>query len=503
MRGRRCGPIGDRMWWSNSTWRCRVKCESCWALIPALTLLALLPLQGGEKTPMPDGENANVTTVTSIKELQETVAKAEAGTTIVLKNGKYNELCELNGKGSKEQPIVVCAETIGGVELLDQVTVEGEHLSLSGFRFTDNAGVNVQNSVGCRISRCHMSNLKGGQWLKVDSKSMSIEIDHCLFERKENNREMDKGCQLMRIGVTNNKESHHIHHNHFRDIPKGKSGNGYETIQLITQGNAKDPKDGDTGNVIEYNLFERCDGESEIISVKSNGNLLRGNTFSNCRGELVLRHGHRNVVSGNWFLGGSGGVRLQGKDQVVVNNYFDRLTGSGLAMMDGTVDDFYVRVERALVAHNTFVNCARAFNIGINHSNYPEGTVPRACTIANNIFYQEKDAQYGLITFVKDHEPEAWTWQNNIYQGVLGISTREGLQESSAAFQYAEKQEKGIVLEAKDVGPLAGMECKEKTGHEGLKLAALAPVLRMVIYLPGKGSGIMYGASTVTVLMIA
>jgi poly(beta-D-mannuronate) lyase len=254
--------------------------------------------------------------------------------------------------------------------------------------------------------------------------------------------------------------------------------------------------------VIEYNLFERCDGESEIISVKSNGNHLRGNTFSNCRGELVLRHGHRNVMNGNWFLGGSGGVRLQGKDQVVVNNYFDRLSGAGVTMMDGTEDEFYSRVERALVAHNTFVNCRHAFHIGLNHSKYPDGTAPRDCTIANNIFYQEKDAKNGLITFVKNQEPEKWTWQGNIYHGVLGISPRTGLQQSSAfskrngefllptaqtltalrtgmkpnelvvdlagnarpengtvgAFQYDTKQNGAKPLGAKDVGLLAGIK---------------------------------------------
>jgi len=480
----------------------RKKIISYQSLILILTLLALSPLQGGGKTPLPDAEKVKGITVTSIKALQETVAKAKPGSTILLKNGQYTERCDLKGKGSKEQPIVVQAETVGGVELLNQVTIEGEYLSLIGFRFTDNGGIQIKNGVACRISRCQMNNLKGGQWLRVDSKSRGIEIDHCLFEKKENNREKDKGCQLLRIELTNTQESHRIHHNHFRDIPKGKTGNGYETIQLITQGNPKDPTGGDTGNVVEYNVFERCDGESEIVSVKSSGNLLRGNTFSNCRGELVLRHGHRNVVTGNWFLGGSGGVRLQGKDQVVINNYFDRLGGAGVAMMDGTEDDFYVRVERALVAHNTFVNCGHAFHIGLNHSKYPDGTVPRACTIANNIFYQEKDTKDGLITFEKNHEPEEWTWQNNIFQGVLGISPREGLQESSAfvmtgegklllptaqtptagragtkpdalavdlavtarpekgtvgAFQHDMKQNSAKHLGAEDVGPLAGM----------------------------------------------
>lgn len=467
-----------------------------------LMLLALAPLHGGEKTPLPDVEKAKGINVTSIKELQDAVAHAKAGTTILLKNGTYHEVCDLKGKGSKAQPIVVRAETIGGVELQNQVTMQGEHLSLVGFRFTDNGGITIKNSISCRISRCYMNNLKGAQWLRVDAKSRGIEIDHCLFENKENNLVRDKGCQLMRIEVANNKESHHIHHNHFRDIPRGKSGNGYETIQIISHEN---PKDDETGNVIEYNLFERCDGESEIVSVKSNGNILRGNTFSNCRGELVLRIGHRNVVAGNWFLGGSGGVRLQGKDQVVVNNYFDRLSGPGLAMMDGTEDEFYSRVERALVAHNTFINCGQAFQIGINHSKYPEGTAPRDCMIANNIFYQEKDVKNGLITFVKNHEPEKWTWQGNIYQGVLGIAPRRGLLQSSVfskkngelllptaqtitalrtgmkpnelavdlagkarpengtvgAFQYDMKPNRAKPLGAKDVGLLAGIEVEK------------------------------------------
>jgi poly(beta-D-mannuronate) lyase len=476
--------------------------KSNWLLILILTLPAILHLQAGEKAPISETGNDKVAMVASIKELQEAVAKAAAGTTFILKNGQYHEPCVLKGKGSEGRPIVIRAETMGKVELRNRITFEGDYLSLIGFSFKGKGGIGVKNGIGCRISRCHMSNLEGGQWLKVDSRSRNVEIDHCLFEKKENNRVLEKGCQLLRIDQTNTDESHHIHHNHFRDIPKGKNGNGFETIQLMTVGNPSDPKGGGTGNVIEYNLFERCDGESEIISVKSNGNLLRGNTFSHCRGELVLRHGHRNVVNGNWFLGGSGGVRLQGQDQVVINNYFDRITGAGLAMMDGTADGGYFRVERALMAHNTFANCGRTFNIGLNHSAHPDGTVPRACIIANNVFYQDKDAKNGLITFVKDQEPEEWTWQGNIYQGVLGIPPRKGIQQSSAfskqkdelllptaqtptalraemrpnelavdlagnarpekgtvgAFQYDTKQSEAKPLGAEDVGLLAGME---------------------------------------------
>ena len=42
--------------------------------------------------------------------------------------------------------------------------------------------------------------------------------------------------------------------------------------------------------------FDRCDGEVEIISSKSGGNIYRGNLFLQSRGTLTLRHGDGNLV---------------------------------------------------------------------------------------------------------------------------------------------------------------------------------------------------------------
>jgi hypothetical protein len=124
-----------------------------------LTLLAILHVQAGEKAPISDTGNEEVAMVASIKELQEAVAGAAAGTTVVLKDGSYHESCALKGKGSKGRPIVIRAETMGKVELQNQVTLEGEYLSLIGFSFKGKGGIRVKNGIGCRISRCHMSNL--------------------------------------------------------------------------------------------------------------------------------------------------------------------------------------------------------------------------------------------------------------------------------------------------------------------------------------------------------
>lgn len=389
-------------------------------------------------------DTAGQNTVDSIMSLQQQVSKAKPGDIIKLKDGTYSEKITLTGKGTAKEPIQIRAESLGGVEISNKVTIKGEYLSLVGFRFTGKGRIDVNSSTGCRVSRCHFNNVQEGNWIRVNHVSRQIELDHCLFEKKEINRKLNRSCQTVQFILVNKDESHYIHHNHFRDIPKGKTGNGFETVQLITKGNPKDPKGKNTGNRVEYNLFERCNGEGEIISVKSNGNLLRGNAFIDCKGALVLRQGHRNVVNGNWFIGGSHGVRIQGRDQVVVNNYFEGLF-SGLVMMNGIERDgkpFYVRVEHALIANNTFINCEKTFRIGMNHSQCPPGIIPGKSTIANNIFYQENSKE-DMITLQDGKEPEDWTWQNNLFQGTLGIPPRDGIKVGSA---YLNTNKGGVAL---------------------------------------------------------
>ncbi|MEO0875758.1 MAG: chondroitinase-B domain-containing protein, partial [Bacteroidota bacterium] len=43
--------------------------------------------------------------------------------------------------------------------------------------------------------------------------------------------------------------------------------------------------------IVEHNLFEDCDGDPEIVSVKSCDNIIRHNTFLASYGTLSLRHG--------------------------------------------------------------------------------------------------------------------------------------------------------------------------------------------------------------------
>jgi poly(beta-D-mannuronate) lyase len=151
--------------------------------------------------------------------------------------------------------------------------------------------------------------------------------------------------------------------------------------------------------VVEHNVFERCNGEVEIISSKSCGNVYRWNLFLRCEGALTLRHGNRCTVEGNVFLGegerNTGGVRIVGEDHRVFNNYFAGLRGDGsraaLSCMMGIPDgplNGYAQVRRAIVVFNTFVDCAHPFAVGVDGGE--EATLPPMdVTIASNIMLDQ------------------------------------------------------------------------------------------------------------------
>ena len=408
------------------------------------------------------------TGIMTLSDLEHRVSDARPGDTITLADGIYDgDMCELVAKGSAAYPITIQAKNIGKAVIQGPISIKGDYINLVGLRFEKKGSIKIRGT-GCRISRCVMTDVQVSSWIQVLSESQQIEIDYCRFENKTNNshHEGDRfdNRQLMRLIVRNKGEKHHIHHNYFVDISEGKLDNGYETLQLITEGNPWDPEPGHCGTLIEYNLFERCNGEGEIISVKSNGNLLRRNTFRDCRGALVLRHGDGNVVSENFFFGEgerrAGGVRLQGTDQVVVNNLFHSLNAFGVGMMDGASDDLYVRTERALIAFNTFAGCSPAMVVGLNHSRYPNGTVPKDCVIANNAFVlarpdEEETSDLKTVRLVQDDEPVDWRWEGNVTDGDLGMPDRDGIKIERVDVEYLPN---GVVAPGESSGLIGNAE---------------------------------------------
>lgn len=122
------------------------------------------------------------------------------------------------------------------------------------------------------------------------------------------------GIEISLKGGAARNRGNRVDHNYIHD--SHATGNGGESIRILTD------KDGMAGAVIEYNLMERVSvpGEGEAVSIKTGGNIIRGNTLRDSpHMGIVNRNGNANIYSGN-FISGSGGLRLHGDGNRAIGN---------------------------------------------------------------------------------------------------------------------------------------------------------------------------------------
>jgi len=244
-------------------------------------------------------------------------------------------------------------------------------------------------------------------------------VDHCYFAGKATE------SPTLVVDVGDGPNRHRIDHNHFGPRPP-LGRNGGETIRVGDSSRSLH----ESGTVVERNLFERCDGEIEVISNKSCGNIYRSNTFLECAGMLTLRHGNRCVVEGNVFLGrrkkGSGGVRIIGEGHTVINNYVDGVSRGGFWLTSGIPDtplSGYARARDILLAFNTVVDAAGpAIDLDNGIGSSGRTLRPESVTIANNIFSMGKGGP-----LLQGAEGEGFTWMGNIARGGPASPAHEGI----------------------------------------------------------------------------
>ncbi|MGB4414450.1 MAG: chondroitinase-B domain-containing protein [Paludibacter sp.] len=372
-----------------------------------------------------------VTTASAIKNGSWT-----AGDTIVMQNGNWtNQAISLTANGNALNPIVLQAETEGSVILngTSRLSIGGSYIVVSGLYFlngtliTGNAVVEFRNGVNannCTLKNTAIVNYNPAD-NTVDSKWVSLyglnnTVDHCSFENKTNS-----GTLLvvwLTSGVTVN---HVISNNYFgyRNANFDTNGNELNGQEIIRIGDSSTSMT--TANVtVSGNFFEKCNGEIEVISNKSCGNLYTNNLFLECKGMLTLRHGNGCTVDGNYFFGNgvseSGGVRIIGENHKVYNNYFENLRGTNyraaLCMVRGKENSAlseYYQVKNALVAFNTMVNCSQSFCINYNSSS--SLTLPPInSVIAHNHVYNSSTSNYNVIIDQNYVSAMSITWKNNL-----------------------------------------------------------------------------------------
>jgi poly(beta-D-mannuronate) lyase len=383
----------------------------------------------------------------TVEEAVSFLKKAKAGDKILLKNGTYkNETIRFqNSNGTKAQQIIFTAETPGKVffEGNSTLSFSGDHITVNGFTWRKGGDTLGTRSVielrgsYTTLSDCAIISYNNKQ-KDIDNKWVSIygeynTVTRCLFKDKDN-----LGATLT-VWLTPGKEAHHtISYNHFDGRQNGPNeGNGLESIRI---GDSKTSFE-NAHCVVALNIFEKCDGEIEIISNKSFHNSYLHNSFINSNGGLTLRHGNECLVDGNFFDGKekpkSYGVRFIGEGHVAINNYFLNLHGAPndnfrapVSLVTGIVNtpiNGYFQVKRAVISDNIFINCETP-NIRMGATPNREGAilVPDTISIKNNVFFDDKGLAGNVYEEIKT--PRNLTIQNNKIIGKNLTANGSGLE---------------------------------------------------------------------------
>lgn len=314
--------------------------------------------------------------VANASEYQRLSKQLQAGDVVVLKNGVWTDFeIVFEGRGTADKPITLTAQDKGKVVLSGQSSLKlaGEYLLVSGLVFR-NGHTAADSVIAFRKNKIQLANHSRVTETVIDNYSNPerFETDYWVsmygkYNRFDHNHlegKSNKGVTMaVRLNSEASLENHHlIDHNYFG--PRATLGsNGGETLRVGTSHYSLD----NSFTVIENNFFDRCDGEVEIVSIKSGGNEVRGNVFFESRGTLTLRHGNGNVLENNIFLGNgvahTGGIRVINKRQTIRNNYLEGLKGyrfgGAFVVMNGVPNspiNRYHSVEDTVMENNSIIN---------------------------------------------------------------------------------------------------------------------------------------------------
>jgi|SRR6185503_18365314 len=354
--------------------------------------------------------------VSSAAEIARVTNELRPGDVLVMTDGPWkDQAIVLSARGASDKPITLRAETPGKVLLTGKssLLIDGEHLVVSGLFLKDGQATGDGIKIAGRACRLTDTAVVSGTFkFFVHLSGTEHRMDRCYLAGKTND---SPTLQVEAEGVPNR---HHIDHNHFGPRPP-LGRNGGETIRVGYSHQSMS----NSATVVEQNLFDRCDGELEIISNKSCENVYRGNTFLDCAGMFTLRHGNRCVVEGNFFLGhhkrGSGGIRVIGEGHVVANNYIDGVEQGGIRLTAGIPNSplvGYFQARDCLVAFNTIVD-SRGPLIELDAGLGSSGRTlrPENIALANNLL----SASEGPL--LKGTEGAGFKWMGNL------ATTSEGM----------------------------------------------------------------------------
>jgi len=226
--------------------------------------------------------------------------------------------------------------------------------------------------------------------------------------------------------------------------------------------------------IIERNVFTGIKTEDEIVSAKANRIHIRGNSFLQCVGGAVLRHGRDSRLQSNYFVDKanttgslgtkSGGIRFYDSGHIVEDNYMEGLASTGAFQRpiiidtgdaEGTSTNLaaHWRVVGATVQRNVIIACPSGIHIGDNYA-----LAPDSIGVQNNDVINSGGA---AVTTLEPAVGDSII-ANNTY---FATTTAGGYTAASdSIYRKTGRGPKVTYLDPTDVGPTADLSDTDRTG---------------------------------------
>ncbi|MCQ6960947.1 chondroitinase-B domain-containing protein [Mucilaginibacter aquariorum] len=310
----------------------------------------------------------------------------------------------ITGSGSSGAPFIVAGA--GGKTTLrgnSSIIVTGDFITIRNVSFVNNQinyrdyealiqiGTKKNSANNNTISNCDFQYTGTFPDMDVKSQFYWIEffgktnlVDKCTFEGKQNRLPV---IHVNSKGWTgdNNTISNCI----FKNV-KSRKGEALEAIR-IGFGNSRS-----NCKIINNNFFNYF-GDAETISCKSNGVIVSGNTFTDCRSGVSLRLGDSCQIINNKFTNTVWPVRISGTGHVISNNVFDS-PASSITFMKGGNGCSYKAVDNITVNDNVFVG---KLDLKVLQSSdcdeLPKGVLMRNNFLYTNGLYKIAEGDYGSV----------------------------------------------------------------------------------------------------------
>lgn len=391
--------------------------------------------------------NSKEILVSNSTELKAAMASVKAGQTIIMKAGVWkNVQIDFNALASKALPVTLRAQIPGKVIVCgnSSLTFSKPFLVVDGLVFKNGSYTGQTSVISYKADYCRLTNTVIDNFNPTDFKtayywiyfeSNHNRVDHCLFTGKSNMNPV--------LGNDNeNSRFNKVDSCYIKDIPFVDKANGREIFRIWGYGHADETGDDGAYFTVEYNLFDHADGEgTEIVSLKSNYNVVRFNTVIASKGGLVGRRGKFNTFDGNIILGqgveGTTGIRVAGANHKVINNYISGVSEDGLRLISGEYYDKslttsfepkkkdlpkYLQVQNGYFANNTILNCGgNGIDIGFSYKNqWPNlqmVLIPESNRFVLNVVYNCKG--YSITTAIQDNKAplDLFRFQPNSFEG--------------------------------------------------------------------------------------